>query len=122
MLMTPANNHCYLQEFYMITDICRVFKFMFMQVIALNPIASITWIIGLFHFLFNKEGKKFRVFGLVYVIIAGIFMLQQTKYYLLKAYYPILFAGEAVFLSKLLSLKKISWLKPVYVSLVILVV
>jgi MFS family permease len=95
-------------------------KFMVMQIIVMNPIASITWILGLFYFLFHKQGKKFKVFGLIYIFIAIIFMLQQTKYYLLTSYYPILFAGGATFFSNLIASKKINWLKPVYVLFIIL--
>jgi hypothetical protein len=96
-------------------------KFMIMQIVVTNPIAAITWIIGLFYFLFNKAGKKFRVIGLIYVIIASIFMLQQTKYYLLTPFYPVLFAGGAICISNFLTSRKINWLKPVYILLVTLI-
>lgn len=96
-------------------------EFMLMQAVAVNPLSAVAWILGLFYFLFNREGRQYRVFGLVYIIIAALFMLQHAKYYLLTAYYPILIAGGAVRLGNLLKKKGLRWIRPAYVSLVLAV-
>ena len=81
------------------------------QIIDMNPFAFPVWILGLIYFLFNNEGKKYRVFGLAFFILCAIFILQQAKSYLIYPYYTVLFAGGAVFITRLIEKIKIIWLK-----------
>ncbi len=77
----------------------------------LNQYAFPVWISGIIFFLFNNEGKKYRVFGLSFFILWAIFSLQQAKSYLIYPYYTVLFAGGAVFITRLIEKIKIIWLK-----------
>ncbi len=90
------------------------------QIINMNLFSILVWIPGLYYFLFNKEGKKYRVFGLGYIIIAAIFVIQKAKYYLIDPYYSVLFAGGAVYLTGIIEKYKMEWLKqPLIYSVII---
>jgi hypothetical protein len=90
------------------------------QFTVMNLAALPIWISGIIYFLFHKEGKKYRVFGLAYMIMSLIFIIQKAKFYLITPYYPVLFAGGSVWISGSLENKKILWLKPVIASLIFL--
>jgi hypothetical protein len=54
------------------------------------------WIAGLWFFFFNKEGSRYRLLGVAYVVVLVLMIALRGKdYYLLPAY-PMLFAGGAV--------------------------
>jgi len=66
------------------------------QTWALNPLTLPVWIIGLYYFLFNKTGKKFRLLGITFVAVMFLCVILHTKFYLSMPYYIVLFAGGAV--------------------------
>ncbi len=92
------------------------------QIIDMNPFAFPVWILGLIYFLFNNEGKKYRIFGLAFLILCAIFILQQAKSYLIFPYYTFLFAGGAVFITRFIEKNKINWLKPVAAVFTLLII
>lgn len=71
------------------------------QIKDMNPLSFPIWLLGLYYFLFDHKGKKFRLFGLAYIFIAAVIVIQQAKYYTILPFFPILFAGGAVFIEKL---------------------
>ncbi len=68
------------------------------QVIQLNPFSAPIWIGGLYFFLFSQRGKRFRVFGLTYILLWIAFVLLRGKVYYIAPVYPVIFAGGAVYL------------------------
>ena len=85
------------------------------QVLYNNPATLIIWLAGLIYFFFHKEGRKFRLFGWMFLFIYILFTIQEAKDYYLAPAYPILFAGGAVQIDNWLQKKKINWLKPLLV-------
>jgi 4-amino-4-deoxy-L-arabinose transferase-like glycosyltransferase len=77
-----------------------------------NPLTLLAWLPGLWYFFFHQEGKKFRLFGWMYVALYALFTIQHGKDYYLASAYPILFAGGAVLWEKWLQPKSRFWLKP----------
>ncbi len=82
------------------------------QIGSMNQYAFPVWLLGLIYFLFDKEGKKFRVFGLTYFFLCALFILQNAKPYLINPFYTVLFAGGSVFITRFIEECKINWLKP----------
>lgn len=37
------------------------------QFLIMNPASAVVWLSGIFYFLFNKVGKRFGVFGIIYI-------------------------------------------------------
>ncbi|MCP5047360.1 MAG: glycosyltransferase family 39 protein [bacterium] len=89
------------------------------QILHNNPATLLVWITGLWFFLFNEKGKKYRLFGWMYVSIFLLFIIQQAKPYYLAAIYPVLFAGGAVMIESWLQKKEWRWPKPVLVPLIL---
>lgn len=87
------------------------------QVLALNPLTFPVWGMGLYYFLFNKTGKKFKLLGIAYFIVIFLCALLHTKFYLSLPYYVVLFAGGALFFES--NVVKSSWLKITYNGLII---
>lgn len=90
------------------------------QLATMNPIEVFIWLPGLYYFLFDREGKKYRVFGLAYLIISAIFIMQNAKYYLIAPLYSVLFAGGSIFLSGLAEKKRAGWLKPTIITVTLI--
>lgn len=90
------------------------------QILYNNPAALIIWLVGLWFFFFHKEGKKYRVFGWMYLSIYILFTIQQAKDYYLAPAYPILFAGGAVQFENWLKKKSWRWLKSTLISLILI--
>ena len=78
------------------TQPITIFERVVQQVLVLNLLAFPVWAIGLYYFLFNKIGKKFRLLGIAYFAVMFLSVLMHTKFYLSLPYYVVLFAGGAV--------------------------
>jgi hypothetical protein len=77
----------------------------------MNLIAFPVWVSGIYYFIFNKNGKKFRVLGYAYIIILTICIYQEVKFYLPAPFYTILFAGGAVSIEGFFAEKRrVRWL------------
>ncbi len=95
-------------------------EFLKNQIITMNPIAFPVWALGLYYFLFHPEGKRFRVLGIAYLIIFALCILQQAKFYLIAPFYPVLFAGGAIFVAHLFKRWNRLWPKLLLLALVCL--
>jgi len=87
------------------------------QIIYSGPMVAIVWVAGLVYFFLHKRGSEFRLFAWMYVSLFFLFVLQNGKDYYLAPAYPILFAGGAVQLEEWLRSKPCFWLRPVIVSI-----
>jgi hypothetical protein len=89
------------------------------QILYNNPGTLLIWLAGLWYFFFHREGKKYRLFGWMFVSIYLLLTLQQAKDYYMSGIYPILFAGGAVLIDTWLRQKQWAWLKPLLIILIL---
>lgn len=94
-------------------------EFLMMQIITMHPFTLPLWLAGLYYCLVSKDGKQFRVMGLIYVILFFLILYMQGKFYHLSPAYPWLFASGSLMVEKIILLKNWNWLKPAYVSMLI---
>ncbi len=94
-------------------------KFLTGQILYNNPATLIVWLAGLGYFFFHPQGKKYRLFGWMFLAIYILMTLQQAKNYYLAAAYPILFAGGAVLWEAWLLQRRRRWPKPVLVTAIL---
>jgi len=94
-------------------------EFLLEQVLTMNPVTLPVWAAGLYYYLFSREGRPYRVFGFVFVILFAIFAFQNAKFYFLTPAYPLLFAAGGLTIERFIRLREWNWLKPVYVSLLL---
>lgn len=65
-------------------------------ILMMHLLALPIWLAGLYFYLLSKEGKPYRLFGWIFVITYGLFLLLQGKSYYLAPLYPMLFASGAI--------------------------
>ncbi len=71
-------------------------QFLFQQILILNPATLPLWLGGLVWLLFAREGRRYRVLGVAYLITLAEFMILHGKHYYLAPIYPMLFAAGGV--------------------------
>jgi hypothetical protein len=68
----------------------------FTDLISLNSIATLIWLIGLFALLYHRSERKYRFIGIASSIIIALFLLSNGKAYYIMGLFPFLFAAGAV--------------------------
>jgi Dolichyl-phosphate-mannose-protein mannosyltransferase len=95
-------------------------KFIFEQVATMHPATLLIWPAGLYYYLLSKSGKPYQALGWIYLILFAVFALQNAKFYFLAPAYPILFAAGALTIERFIRWRQWNWLKPAYVSLLVI--
>jgi hypothetical protein len=93
-------------------------EFLSQQILTMQPLTLPLWLAGLVYYFFGG-GKKYRPLGWIYVILYGVFTIQQAKNYFLAATYPMLFAGGAVLAEQFIQKRKWPALQPACASLLL---
>ncbi len=94
-------------------------EFALEQILQSYVISFIIMIIGLIYILFTKEGKKYRLFGWIYIALFTLFIFTRAKVYYLSPIYPTVFALGSFALGQIISLKNLNWLKPITIILLL---
>jgi len=95
-------------------------QFLLGQFLSGNFVNAPIWLLGLFYFFFHKEGKKYRVFGWITVLIFVILVMNHSKLYYFSPLFPILLAGGAVLMEKIIDRIDWQWLKGVYPGMLVI--
>lgn len=88
-----------------------------LQIVYLNPFSLPIWVSGLAYLLFAKSGRRYRIFGLAFVIPLALLLLLRGKPYYMGPAYTVLISSGAVYLEGLS--RRAAWLKPALVVLVL---
>jgi hypothetical protein len=88
--------------------------FILQQFLMLLPFTAPVWLAGLWYFLFDSEGRRFRLLGVAYLVVLTLIIALKGKVYYTLPVYPMLFAGGGVIWERWLSRRRISWLKVAY--------
>lgn len=92
-------------------------EFFAMQAIFQNPLALPLWFIGLGALFFHRNLKEYRLFGIAYVVLFVLFVVQRGKPYYLSPFYPLLFAAGAIAFENFVEERSLTWLRNVYLVL-----
>jgi 4-amino-4-deoxy-L-arabinose transferase-like glycosyltransferase len=95
-------------------------SFLGQETLAMLPLSLPIWLAGLWYLFIDKEGSRFRVLGWAWLLTAAIIMALSPRIYYLFPAYPILFAAGSVAWERWLSGARSQWIRPVYVSLMVL--
>ena len=71
-------------------------QFFVSQIMTLLPLTFPVWFLGIWFFLFDKNGKRFRFLGVAYLLLLALMIYLKAKDYYLVPIYPMMFAGGAV--------------------------
>jgi hypothetical protein len=91
-------------------------NFLAQQMLIVHPIAAPLWLAGLWYFLRDQGGRRFRVLGWTYLIILLCFLVLNGRVYYLAPAYPMLFAAGAGAFERFAERGKRAWLRPAYVA------
>ena len=58
------------------------------------------WLAGLWYFFFDREGRRFRILGWMYVATFFLMIVSEARFYYLAPAYPMLFAGGSLMLQR----------------------
>ena len=94
--------------------------FLLAQVQSMNPASLPLWLSGVV-FFFTRRGRPYRPLGWSFLVVLGIFLVMQAKFYYLWPAFPIVFAGGGVLLQSVLAAGPWRWLRPVIVGLMLAV-
>lgn len=92
-------------------------EYLINQLMILSPLTAIFSLAGLYYFLFDREGRKYRVFGIAFLVITLLSMILGTRMTLTTPFYVILFAGGGRLAEKICQFKGWKGLAYVYTCL-----
>jgi len=95
-------------------------EFLVGQFLEVGFANALLWVPGLLFCFFHREGKRYRLFGLMYVVIFAVMVATNAKVYYLSPIYPAFLALGSVAVCTFID--RIGWslLKPAVLILVIL--
>jgi hypothetical protein len=91
-------------------------EFVAQQTLLTHPLAAPVWLLGLWFFLRDKEGKKYAFLSIAYFVVLVEMILLHGKIYYQAPAYIMLLAGGAVWVEKRALSRTGAWLKPVLVT------
>jgi Dolichyl-phosphate-mannose-protein mannosyltransferase len=94
-------------------------RFLFEQVLFLQPLALPVWFAGLVWYFASPEGKRFRFLGWTYLLALAIFIVLGGKSYYALPIYPVLMAAGGVALEGFFAPTGRRWLAVTYTALLI---
>ena len=95
------------------------FAFILDQAMIMNPILFPLWLGGLAWLFFGRDGRRFRVLGVVYLIMLVTFIALHAKNYYLGSIYPMLFAAGAIAFERVTATRSRRWGRVVYAILIV---
>jgi hypothetical protein len=93
-------------------------SFVLDQIQIMNPILFPLWIGGLIWLFFGQDGRRFRILGIIYLVLLAMFVALRGKNYYLSPIYPVLFAAGAVLFEKITTLR-FKWTRSGYAVVVV---
>lgn len=95
--------------------------FLYQQIVTMNPLTFPLWLAGLYAYFFRRELRAYRVLGWAFLVLYVLFTLSRAKLYFLAPAYPMLFAAGALLFERFFQKRRRwFWLKPTYVSALLL--
>src|SRR4029077_5853132 len=88
------------------------------QAIFMNPGTLPLWLAGLFWLFGSRDGRRYRVFGIIYLVTLAEFVVLHGKSYYLAPAYPMLFAAGGVAIEGIFA-APLTWIKPVFLGAII---
>jgi len=95
-------------------------QFVWGQIQLLNPLALPLWLAGLYFYVAEEQGRRFRFVGWTFVLLFVGGMIIEAKTYYLAPAYPMLLAAGAVAIERWAGLRWWRWLKPATLALVVI--
>jgi 4-amino-4-deoxy-L-arabinose transferase-like glycosyltransferase len=96
------------------------FEFLVEQIVTMQPPTFPLWILGLYYYLFARDGRPVRALGWIYIILFVLFLVQNARFYFLAPAYPMLYAAGATVAERVLTRRHWNWAKPAYAVVLVI--
>lgn len=96
-------------------------EFLAGQVQFMNPASAPLWLLGAYFFLFRPEAKPYRPFGWIYCALIVLMIATNAKVYYLSPIYPVMLAGGAVCVERLVQARFWRRILPIYAGVLLVV-
>jgi len=93
-------------------------QFIAQQAVFLNPGTLPLWLGGLFWLFGSRDGRRYRVIGIIYLVTLSEFIVLHGKSYYLAPAYPMLFAAGGVAVERIFA-TRLRWIKPALLTVVL---
>jgi hypothetical protein len=90
------------------------------QILMMTPVTFPVWLLGGLYFFFLQKRKPFRVLGWAFISVLLILIALKGKDYYAAPVYPMMFAGGAMVIEQISKARRLGWLKPLSITLVLL--
>jgi len=94
-------------------------EFLMGQFLEVGFANALLWVPGLYFCFFHGDGRKYRLFGWMYITIFVVMVLTNAKVYYLAPIYPLLLALGTIAVGRFLQWNGWIWLKPVLIGVII---
>ncbi len=89
-------------------------------ILSMNPLALPVWLAGIYFLFFNKEGKRHRLIGYLFLVSFIVLIINwHSKSEYIAPAFPILFAAGGVMFERIASHKGFVWAKSVMPALIL---
>src|ERR1700758_1543205 len=88
------------------------------QAVFMNPGTLPIWIGGLLWLFASRDGRRYRVLGITYLLTLAEFIVLHGKSYYLGPAYPMLFAAGGVAVERVFA-ARLQWFKPVLLGAIL---
>ena len=93
-------------------------QFIAQQAVFLNLGTLPLWLAGLFWLFGSRDGRRYCVIGIIYLVTLAEFIVLHGKSYYLAPAYPMLFAAGGVAIERVFA-TRLTWIKPVFLGAII---
>jgi Dolichyl-phosphate-mannose-protein mannosyltransferase len=93
-------------------------QFIAQQAVFLNLGTLPLWLFGLFWLFGSRDGRRYRVIGIIYLVTLAEFIVLHGKSYYLAPAYPMLFAAGGVAVERVFA-ARLNWTKLVFLGVII---
>jgi 4-amino-4-deoxy-L-arabinose transferase-like glycosyltransferase len=94
-------------------------QFLTMLSIFHHPFALPLWVGGVLALLLQRNLKAFRLFGIAFLVLLVLFIVQRGKPYYISPFFPLVLASGAVAFDEYIRNRSWKWLLPAYGVLLI---
>ena len=94
-------------------------QFIAQQTNFMNPATLPLWLGGLVWLFGSRDGRRYRVIGIIYLVTLAEFIVLHGKSYYLAPAYPMLFAAGGVAIERVFA-ARLTWLKPILLGTILM--
>ena len=95
-------------------------QFFLNQALTMHPFTLPIWLSGVGYLLMAKRVREYRILGIMFLVVYGVFMMGNGKDYYVAPMYPAVLAGGAMAIERLVNGLTWRWVRPAMVTVLLI--